>query len=115
MALEEKLQALPGIKPGKEVSGVGQNHDKPIGHGPGETLLHPIDLGLLPGEKGQFMVRLPGFLAILLGPDRDRGVTAFKSIPLEPLVDLRGLQKGILLIPLIDQPLIGPEDRIRIG
>jgi hypothetical protein len=114
LALQEKLQALSRIKSHKEVSGVGQKHDKPISYCPGQSFLHPVHLCLLPREKGQLMVSLSLLLAILLGPNRDGAVTALKSITLEPPVDLRTLQKGILLIPLINQLLIGSKDRIRI-
>jgi hypothetical protein len=92
MALQKEFQALPRIKPHIEVSGgVGQNHDKPIGHGPEETLFHPVDLCLLPREKGQLMVSLSLLLTVLLCPDRDGVVTALKFITPEPIVDLRGL------------------------
>jgi len=91
MALEEKLQALPWIEPDKEISGVSQDHDKPISHSPGETLLHPVHLSLLSRDKGQLMISLSLLLTVLLGPNRDRGVTAFKFITPEPVVDLRGL------------------------
>ena len=113
MALQKELQALPGIKPDIEVSGVGQNHGKSISHSPGQTLLDPIDLSLLPGKKRQLMVSLPLLLAVLLRIDRDRGITSLKLIGLESLIDLRGLQKGILLVPLIDQALIGFQRSIR--
>jgi hypothetical protein len=82
MALQKELQALPRIESYIEVSGVGQNHHKPIGHSPRQTLLHPIYLSLFPGEKRQFMVSLPPLLTILLCPETDRGITALKFITL---------------------------------
>jgi hypothetical protein len=115
MTLQKKLQALAGIKPHIKVSGVGQNHGKSISHSPGQTLLYPIDLTLLPGEKCQFMVSLPPLLTILLGIETNRAITSLKLVRLQPLVDLRGLQKRVLLIPLIDQSLIGFQDAITQG
>jgi hypothetical protein len=111
MTLQKELQALVGIEPEIEVSGVGQNHGKSIGCSPGQTHLDPIDLSRLPGKKRQFMVRLPLLLAVLLGIDRNRRIASLELVGLEPLVDLRGLQKGILLIPLIDEALIRLQDR----
>jgi hypothetical protein len=90
MALQKELQILPGIKPDIKVSGVGQNHGKSISHSPGKTLLDPIDLSGLSGEKCQLMVGLPLLLAVLLGIDRNCGVTSLKVVGLEPPIDLRG-------------------------
>jgi hypothetical protein len=91
MALQKELQTLAGIKPDTKVSGVGQNHCKSVSYSPGQTLLYPIDLSLLPGEKRQLMVSLPPLLTILLCPDGDRVVATLKSISLEPPIDLRSL------------------------
>jgi hypothetical protein len=115
MTFQKELQALSGIKPNIEVSGVGQNHCKSIGYSPGQTPLDPIHLRLLPGEKRQLMVSLPPLLTVLLRIERNRGITSLKLVSLQPLVDLRGFQKWILLIPLIDQSLIGFQDGFEQG
>jgi hypothetical protein len=80
MTLQKELQILPGIKPYIEVSGIGQNHSESVRHSPRQPLLNPIDLGLFSGQKRQFMVSLPLLVTIPLRPDRDRIVTAVKSI-----------------------------------
>jgi hypothetical protein len=108
MTLQKELQRLAAIEPHIEVSGVGQNHSKSVSDSPGQALLDPIDLSLLPGQKRQFMVSLPLLLAVPLRPDRNRIVTALKSVTFESFIDLRSLQEGILLIPLIDQTVIRP-------
>jgi hypothetical protein len=102
MTLQKELQALAGIKPDIEVTGVGQNHGKSVNYSPGQTLLDPINLSLFSGKKCQFMVSLLLLLAVLACPNRDRHITPLKSITFEPFIDLRSLQEGILLIPLID-------------
>jgi hypothetical protein len=91
VALQKELQALAGIKPHIEVSGVGQNHSESVSHSPRQTLLDPIDLSLFSGQKRQFMISLPPLLAIPPSPDRDRDVTPLKSITFEPFIDLRSL------------------------
>jgi hypothetical protein len=55
VAIEEKLQAVPGIKVDGEVSRVGQNQDKSIEDSKRKSPLHPVHLGLLPRQKLQLM------------------------------------------------------------
>jgi hypothetical protein len=55
VTVEEKLQAVTGIEVDIEVSGIGQNQDKPIEDSKRKSPFHPVHLSLLPGQKLQLM------------------------------------------------------------
>ncbi len=58
MTLQKEHRRVVMIKPHIKISAVSQNHPKSVSHSPGETLLDPIDLSLLPRQKAQLMVSL---------------------------------------------------------
>jgi hypothetical protein len=88
VTIQEKLQTVTGIEVDIEVSGVGQNQDKPIEDSKGKSPLHPVHLGLLPRQKLQLMKPSRFLLPKGLSIDFDRVVASRVPIPLQTPVDL---------------------------
>jgi hypothetical protein len=88
MTVHEELQAVTGIEVDIEVSGVGQNQDKPIEDSKRKSPFHPVHLSLLPRQKLQLMKPSRFLLPERLGMEFHGVVASRVPIPLQALVDL---------------------------
>ena len=98
-----------------EIPAPGKNERKAINGTEGGRPLHPVRLKLFSSQKLQFMIGtapLPAELYCVILYD---GVLPRETITFQPLQYLLGLQEGILPVPLFDQALIWPDQKVFLG
>ena len=113
MSVQEKLEALTGIKPGHRITGPGQDVDEAIDRARRQSPFCPICLALFPGKKFQLVEGDGPFLTKTLGAALDRPIAAFIAVGLKFPINLGRPQKGIIPVPFRDQPLVGQKNRGR--
>jgi hypothetical protein len=82
VTVHEELHAVTGIEVDIEVSGVGQDQDKPIEDSKGKSPFHPVHLGLFPRQKLQLMK--PSGLLFTKRPGIDLHGVVASRIPIPP-------------------------------
>ena len=111
MPVQEELQGMPGIEADDRIARPGQDVDEPVDRRCLELPFRPVDLGFLPGQKRELEKRLLPLLPQLQGRPLDRPVTARVAEAAEPVESLDGHERGRLLVPLGQKPLVGRDDR----
>ncbi len=108
VAVQEELHGAAGIETNVHIPGVSEEKDEAVHHSGRDSPMHPVDLCFLAGKEHQFVkdLILPLF-PVFLGMDSENRVTTRIPIGLQAVKHLLRLQVGMLLVPLLDQTLIG--------
>ena len=115
VTVQKELHRRAGVEPDEEIPRPGEDEGKGVDPAEGKIRHHPVHLSDLGRQEDEFVECLPSLLPVLLREAAEEPVAAPVPIRLETLHYLGGLQGGVSLVPLPDEPGKGLEIGRRVG